>query len=165
MRVALVVIDMQRGFLTEPTALYPSYRDATRIIEHAAAGFRELGNPVIWVQDHETLDVDDPRYEIVSELSPQPSDLRVAKVASNAFVEDGLPDALAAVRAEFVVLCGYRAEQCVLATARGAADRGLAHALLRDAVLSPDPDAARFVERIGPLASWEVVLALAAAGR
>lgn len=163
MRIALVVIDMQRGFLTEPAALHPRYKDATEIIQHVADRLREQGHAVVWVQDHETLATDDPRYEIVPELTPHPEDVRVAKVASNAFVEDGLPDALAASGAEFVVLCGYRAEQCVLATARGAADRGLAYALLRGAILSPDADAPGFVERIGPLASWEVVLAMGAA--
>lgn len=161
MRIALVVIDMQRGFLTEPAALHPRYRGATAIIQHVADRLRELGHAVIWVQDHETLATDDPRYEIVTELEPAPGDLRVGKVASNAFVENGLPNALAQAGAEFVVLCGYRAEQCVLATARGAADRGLAYAVLRGAILSPDAEAPGFVERIGPLVSWEVVLAMA----
>lgn len=164
MRLALVVIDMQRAFLDDGASLHPDRGDALELIEYVAGVFREHGHTVVWVHDVENLTPDDPGFELVEGLEPQDGDVRVHKIASNAFMEDGLPAALADTETDFALFCGYRAEQCVLATARGAADHEFPHALLRGAVLSPDAEAVRFVERLAPLASHEVAVALAQAG-
>lgn len=161
MHPALVVIDMQARWLGAPERLHPPLDAALEIIEHVAAAFRAAGRAVIWIQDAEAMGPGDPGFAIIDDLTVHEDDIRVSKVASNAFLEDGLPDALRACGAGFAILCGYRAEQCVLATARGAADRNVPHALLRGAIVSPDSEAAAFVERISPVLSWEVAVALA----
>ena len=162
MNPALVVIDMQKRWVPGPSRLYPDLDEAVEIINYVAEKFRAGKRPVIWVQDCETLDKSDPDFAIISALDVKDSDLRASKVASNAFVEPALPEALDRAGADFALLCGYRAEGCVLATARGAADRDLDHALLRGAVLSPADDAPAFIERICPLMSYEIAVAIAA---
>ena len=162
MHPALVVIDMQKRFIPGSQRLYPVLDEALEIINHVASAFRAHGRPVIWVKDHESIDVEDPDFAVVDALEVEPTDLTVHKIASNAFCEPAFASALEATKADFTLLCGFRAEQCVLATARGAADRDISYALLRDAILSPADDAPRFVERISPLMSYEVAVALAA---
>ncbi|MGE0193772.1 MAG: cysteine hydrolase family protein [Planctomycetota bacterium] len=162
MRHALVVIDMQVCFLERHVALTPPLDDAIEVINHVAGALREAGHPVIWVRDHETIAPTDPRGRLHDLLHVDPADPHVEKVASNVFVEPGLPELLDELEIDFVWFCGYRAEQCVLATARGAADRGLSFALLRGAVLGPDSEAVAFVERLFPLASHEVITGLCA---
>lgn len=161
MNPALVVIDMQTCWLGEGKGLHPDLTGAVQIIERVAAAFRTAGRAVIWLQDRETVAESDPGYAIIEGLTVRDGDLRVSKIASNAFIEAGLPEALKGCGADFALLCGYRAEQCVLATARGAADRAFPYALLRGATLSFDPQAPAFVERISPLLTWEVAVALA----
>jgi hypothetical protein len=48
----------------------------------------------------------------------------------------------------------------VLSTLKGAEAHDVPHCVLRGGIVSPAPDAAAFVERISPLASWQVVAAL-----
>lgn len=162
MRHALVVIDMQVCFLERHVALTPPLDDAIEVINHVTSSLRKAGHEVIWVRDHETVPSSDPRGRVLDSLDLHPGDTHIEKVASNAFVEPALPDVLDELEVDFVWFCGYRAEQCVLATARGAADRGLSFALLRGAVLGPDPEAVAFVERLFPLASHEVITGLCA---
>jgi nicotinamidase-related amidase len=160
MNPALVVIDMQKRFIPPGTALHPELGSAVNIINEVAGKFRAAGRAVIWVQDCETMLQTDPGFQLLDELDVRNEDPRVAKVASNAFAEPGLAVALDAASADFALLCGYRAEECVLATAHGAADRELRYALLRGAVLSLSPEAVEFAERVSPLLSYEVAVAL-----
>lgn len=161
MTPALVVIDMQKRWIGDGTELHPSFDEAVDVIERVAAAFRAAGHPVVWVQDKETMPEDDPGFAVVDELTIHEGDRRVSKVASNAFAEDGLPNALDADGVDLALLCGYRAEQCVLATAKGAAERGLPYALLRGATLGPDAVAVQTVERDAPLVSAEIAVLMA----
>jgi nicotinamidase-related amidase len=160
MRPALVVVDVQRRFFRSDRPVFKDLDTALEIINHVATAFRAGGAPVIWVQDREDTSLDDPGYALLDGLDARPADARVSKIASNAFVEDELPAVLSETGADLLVLCGYRAEGCVLATARGAADRGIPYALLRDAVISHDADAPGFVERISPIVSHEIATLL-----
>lgn len=161
MRLGLIVIDMQKRFLDSGRAMYPDFVEALEIINYVADEFRANKLPVIWVQDREDIVESDPGFAVLDELRVAPGDSRVTKEAANSFCEPGLADALAEQKVDFALLCGFKAEGCVLATARGAADRGMDHALLRGAVISPASDAPGFVERISPIMSWEVAVALA----
>ena len=159
MKPCLVVIDMQNAWLENPRCT-PSLDDACEIVDHVAATFREAGHPVIWVQDKESVQPGEHAFDLFGALHPDPDDVRVHKVAGNAFAEAGLPAALAACEADFLVLCGFRAEGCVLATAQGAATAGHRFALLRDAVVSYDLAKVRAVEAMHPVLSWEVACVL-----
>ena len=160
MNPALVVIDMQKRFISPGTGLHPDLGEAIEIINYVAGEFRAAGRPVIWIRDREDIAETDPAFGVLDALTVEDDDPTVSKEASNAFCEPGLDSALEASGSDFALFCGFRAEQCVLATARGAADREFGHALLRGAVLSPAADAAPFVERISPIMSYEVAVAL-----
>lgn len=162
-RPGLIVIDMQKRFFDGPRPMYPDCEEALEIINYVADEFRAAGLPVIWVQDREDIAESDPRFAVLDELRVAPGECCVAKEAANGFCEPGLPDALAEQEVDFALFCGFKAEGCVLATARGAADRSVPHALLRGAVLSTAADAPGFIERISPVMSWEVAVALARA--
>ncbi len=161
MTPALIIIDMQKRWIGDGADVHPTLGDAAEVIARVAAAFRAGGHPVVWVQDKETMAEDDPGFAVVDELTIHEGDRRVTKVASNAFAEDDLPMVLDADGVDLALLCGYRAEQCVLATARGAADRGLPYALLRGATLSPDAVAVHTVERDAPLVSAEIAMLMA----
>lgn len=159
MRPALLVIDMQREFLDGKTTT-PRLEDGVELIAWVAGLFREKGLPVLAVHDVESCPPGSPGYPFVAGLEPAPSDVVIDKVHGDSFRDTELLDVLRARSVDFLVICGYRAESCVLSTIKGAEAHDFAHCVLRGGVLSPAPDAAAFIERISPLASWQVVKTL-----
>lgn len=151
---------MQKQFLGGSAPIAPDLPEAVEITNYVAGLFRDAGRPVLWVQDREGIELHDPGFALIDALHVAPGDARIVKTASNAFREPDLERQLAASSTDFVLFAGFKAEGCVLATAKGAEDRDLPHALLRSAVVSTTPDAPAFIERICPLVSYEVVAAI-----
>jgi nicotinamidase-related amidase len=137
-QTALVVIDMQ-------TILFdPEPPDAEAVIARInalASRAREAGVTVVWVQ-HETAGGDlvagTAGWQLHPGLLATPSDLRVRKTMSDAFLHTELHALLAKRGVRHVTICGYSSEFCVDSSVRGAASRGYAVTLAADAHTSHD---------------------------
>jgi nicotinamidase-related amidase len=158
-RPGLLLIDMQREFL-DGLATTPPLADAVDLLQHVAGLFREAGRPVFFVHDVESCPPGSPGYPFVEGLTPAAGDVTVDKLHGDAFRDTDLSERLSERGVDFLVIGGFKAEACVLSTLKGAEARDLRHALLRGGIVSDDPEAVRFVERISPLASHQVVEAL-----
>jgi nicotinamidase-related amidase len=158
-RPALLVIDMQRAFL-DGVATTPPLATTVEIIDHVAGLFRAADRPVVFVHDVESHRPGSPGYELVDGLHAHESDVTLDKLHGDALRETPLTDILAERGVDFVLVAGYKAENCVLATIKGLEARDLPHAVLRSGILSTSPDAAGFIERISPILSYEVVRVL-----
>lgn len=129
-KAALVVVDMQQGFLDPswgPTANHPGCETN---VERLLAAWTERGLPVVVVrhdgnEDGSPLRPSSPGNALVPEVAGARADLLVTKVVNSAFY--GTPDLEAWLRAAGiaqVVVCGIQTNMCVETTARMAGNLG-----------------------------------------
>lgn len=163
-RPALVVIDLQRGFMARPT-VHP----IAEIVRRAACladAFRDKGLPVVLVNvtgmapgrtDADRLDQDEDDDEpadwadLVAELRPHPADVLITKQRWGAFHDTALDQRLRELDVTQVVLAGVRTSVGVESTARAAYEHGYHVVLATDAMTDGDADAHHnSVERIFP---------------
>jgi nicotinamidase-related amidase len=146
-RAALVVIDLQQGLRDLP--LLTPFADIVARAGALAAAFRAHGLPVVLVNADSRAPgrTDQPRRalarlpgwtDIVPELDPQGSDLRLAKHAPGAFGDSPLAATLRERGVTQVLVVGVSTSNGVEATARGAFDLGFNVAIAIDAVTDGD---------------------------
>lgn len=171
---ALVVIDLQKGIVGMPT-VHP----AGQVIDRAAQlarRFRQRGLPVALVNVTGTapgrVEAARPKFAIASdwadlipELDPQPSDIRITKQRWGGFIGTSLNESLRQRGVTQIVLVGISTSAGVESTARSAYDLGYNVVLVVDAMTDRDADSHRHsVEkvfpRLGETDTTEKVLAL-----
>jgi nicotinamidase-related amidase len=157
---ALVVIDLQKGFVGLPT-VHPAGEIVGRAA-HLARAFRERGLPVVLVNVSGgapgRTDAGRPKFsfppdwtELVPELEQQPGDHLVTKQRWGAFLGTTLDDILRRRGVTQIVLTGVATSIGVESTARSAHDLGYNVTLVVDAITDRDADAHRHsVEKIFP---------------
>ncbi|MET8246476.1 hydrolase [Streptomyces sp. NPDC005202] len=166
-RTALVVIDLQAGIATVPTAPHSGAEVVSRTVELADA-FRAKGLPVVLVRVSFAADGGDvvpgrteaPRpggYRpegwdvIVPELAGHPGDIIVTKHNWGAFHGTDLDVQLRRRGVTQIVLTGIATSIGVESTARAAYEHGYHVTLATDAMADLDPEAHRnSLERIFP---------------
>jgi nicotinamidase-related amidase len=162
-RVALIVIDLQKGVLELPT-VHP-VDDIVKRSASLAAAFRRHRLPVVLVNVSggapgrteagrsrlADLVARSNWTELADKLDAQPDDLRVTKETWGAFHGTALDDRLQALGVTQVVLSGIATSAGVESTARSAHEHGYHVVLATDAMT--DRDAAvhqNSIERIFP---------------
>jgi len=171
---ALVVIDLQKGIVSSPTA-----HPVSDILAHAAAlaeAFRRHSLPVVLVnvngrapgrtEQPSRLRIEDlpPTWtELVPELDQQPEDHRITKQTWGAFTKTGLEALLKGLGVTQIVLAGVSTSAGVESTARQAYELGFNVVLATDAMTDTNADAhansvARIFPRLGEIgASQEII--------
>jgi nicotinamidase-related amidase len=159
-RTALIVIDLQKGIVSLPTA-----HPAGGIVERAtqlARAFRERGLPVILVhvtgRSPARTDAGMPQSpptadwaELLPELGRQPGDFIITKQRPGAFLGTPLDDYLRQRGVTEIVLAGISTSIGVESTARSAYDLGYNVTFVVDAMTDRDADNHRHcVEKIFP---------------
>ncbi len=177
-KTALVLIDLQKGILALPT-VHP----AAGVIAHAArlaTAFRGAGLPVVLVNVAFSPDGGDrlrtrtdapapnlpfnPEFsELVPELTPQASDLRVTKRQWNAFYGTELDLQLRRRGVTGIVLGGIATSIGVESTARAAYERAYNLTLASDAMTDRDPMAhecslTKIFPRLGEVGTTDTIL-------
>jgi nicotinamidase-related amidase len=159
MRAAIMVIDMQRAYRRGPGA--DSMDRAAEYINAALEEFRKRGLPVVWVQDKDEGDGVLPGtegFELIEALRPAEGEERITKEYGNAFKKTRCAEILEKAGVDCVVITGYCAEHCVLATYRGGKDLDLFPIILRGGIASGSAENLGFVERISELISFGALL-------
>lgn len=136
MKSALIIIDMQNGFLDEyaDSSTIPS---ACEVINYVSELMRDAGQTIIHVRDVEDADeMSEHDLAITDQIVVKPDDQHIEKVYSNAFFGTSLRSLLEERGVEFVILCGQAAEHCVVFTYNGAIEQGLTPTVLQEGVLS-----------------------------
>jgi nicotinamidase-related amidase len=160
MKPALLVIDIQRGFFGGDPATTQSLNAAVEHINAAIALFREKQLPVISVQhmdEEDNLVPGEERFELPEDLDILPSDLHIHKTYRNSFNKTPLENELRKLGVDTVIITGFCAEQCVLATYHGALNIDLTPIMLRGALASGTPENITFVERISEIISYQAL--------
>ena len=127
---ALLVIDVQVGVMAEAFERDSKIANMAKAIDKA----RAEGVPVIWVQhSDEELVLQSAEWEIVSELSPLPSETKVRKTFRSSFVETNLEDVLSSLGVSHLYVCGAETNNCVRHTCHTALEMGYDLTLISDA--------------------------------
>jgi nicotinamidase-related amidase len=161
MKLALLVVDVQKAFFEIDPTTAQSLRDAIEYINAGIALFREKGLPVVSVQhldEAEKLVPGEAGYDLPEELAILPTDLHIAKTYGNAFTKTPLGDELRALGVDSVIVTGFCAEYCVLSTYRGAQDLDLKPMVLRGSLASGKPEHIQFVENISDVISYGALM-------
>jgi nicotinamidase-related amidase len=173
-KTALIVIDLQKGIVSLPTA-----HPMQSVVEHAVtltAAFREQGLPVVLVNvaGAPAVRTEQPRgnrafpegwTDLIPELNQQPQDHAVTKVTPGAFTKTDLEAYLHALGVTQIVITGVATSNGVEVTARQAYELGLNIAFPIDAMTDVNADAhsysvTRVFPRIGETGTTEEIIAL-----
>jgi nicotinamidase-related amidase len=156
MNIALLVIDVQKEVLKTDAEASRSILKAMDCINAAIELFRKKNLPVIGIQhidEKARLVPGMDGFEIPEEVKLLPSDTRIQKTHSNAFIKTELQKVLQERNIRTLILAGYCAEFCVLSTYRGARDLDMQPIILRGAIASGNSENIRFVENINEIIS------------
>jgi nicotinamidase-related amidase len=156
MNMAFLVIDVQKEIIQTDPVASSSILQAIDYINAAIVLFRKRKLPIIGIQHinkEEHLAPGLEGFDIPEEVKLLPSDIRIQKTHSNAFVKTELQKVLQDRNVNTILLSGYCAEYCVLSTYRGARDLDMQPIILRGAIASDNPENIRFVENINEIIS------------
>jgi nicotinamidase-related amidase len=160
MRLALLVIDVQKEFFSISPTTAQSLNDAIEYINAAIALFKAKELPVICVQhmeEEEKLVPGEEGFDLPEALDILPSDLHIHKTYGNSFNKTSLEDDLQALGVDTLIITGFCAEYCVLSTYRGAEDLDLTPIILRGSLASDNLENIKFVESISNIISYGVL--------
>ena len=151
MKPALLVIDVQKAFFDLDPVMTQSLNDAIRYINAAIKLFREKQLPVICIQhmnENDNLVPGQEKFNVPESLHILPSDVHIHKTYGNSFNKTSLLQTLHDLGVDTVIITGFCAEHCVLATYRGALDVDLTPIILRGSLASDSLENIKFVEDI-----------------
>ena len=160
MKLALLVIDVQKEFFKISPTTTQSLHDAIEYINAAIELFREKHLPIICVQqidEEEKLVPGEEGFEVPEELDILPSDLHIHKTYGNSFNQTPLGDELRELGTDTVIITGFCAEYCVLSTYRGAQDLDLTPIILRGSLASTVPENIKVIESFSDIISYGVL--------
>jgi nicotinamidase-related amidase len=179
-KVALLVIDLQKGIVGMPTA-HPMADIVNKAVGLADA-FRNHDLPVVLVnvdgvppgrteQSHHVREFPAGWTDLIPELNRQPSDHLVTKRTRGAFTDTGLEKYLRQRHVTQVVIAGVATGSGVESTARHAHELGFNVALAIDAMTDMDADVhhnsiTRIFPKLGETGTaQEIIASLDAASR
>jgi nicotinamidase-related amidase len=160
MKLALLVIDVQKAFFEHDALTAQSLNQAIETINPAITLFRHKHLPIIFIQN---IDRDGPvvpgapGFEVSEDLNVCPEDMRIQKMYKNSFCKTGLGEKIRQLGADTLIITGFCAEHCVLSTYRGAEDFDLTPIILRGAIASGSLENLRFVEAIHEIISLKAL--------
>jgi len=173
-KTALIVIDLQKGLVSLPTA-----HPMDGVVKHAtalASAFRKRGLPVVLVnvaggapgrteQPRRHREVPPGWTDLIPELNRQPQDHVVTKRTPGAFTNTGLDAYLKASGVTQVVIVGVATSNGVEVTARQAYELGFNITFATDAMTDRDAEAhsssvTRVFPRIGETGTAQEVIDL-----
>ena len=157
MKVALLIIDVQRKYFRINQACADSLNSAIELINAAITLFRRKGLPIFVIQhkdEAENLVPSTADFEAPESLRIEPQDPHVTKTYGNSFAKTGLAERLRELGVDTVIITGFSAEYCVLSTCRSAEDLDFKPIILRGAIASDNSEHIRFVEEITEIISY-----------
>jgi nicotinamidase-related amidase len=131
---ALVVVDVQRAFVSGPDAV-PDHERLMRATERLLDQARAGGALVVFLQNDGPAGAPDQPGTEGWALAPavRPGETVLRKAEDDGFEGTDLEALLRAGGVEAIAVCGVLSEMCVAATARAAMDRGFQVLLPHDA--------------------------------
>ncbi|MDQ0087624.1 nicotinamidase-related amidase [Paenibacillus anaericanus] len=157
MKIALLIVDMQKVFLENPKEKL-NIDSACEHINYVADLLRSKNHCVIHIQDIEGAeDIHSESLDIISAIKVEDQDIKVTKEESNAFWNTELEQILKDQGIGLVIVAGFAAEHCVLFTYNGAKERGFTTVILQNGILSTNSDVISHTYRDRNIISYPVI--------
>jgi nicotinamidase-related amidase len=142
---ALLVIDVQKDVVANAPNTPAVVANINSLISNA----RISGVPVIWVQHSDDyLEKGSTGWEIVDELKPLPSEVRIYKTHSSSFEETDLQAQLDSLGSKKLIITGAQTNYCINATSNAGVELGYQVTLVSDAHTTEDSDTEKASELI-----------------
>lgn len=148
MKPALLILDPQNDFFQDENPYLAEFQRVVSRVNAAITLFREHSWLVVFIQ-HTSATKLPGSYEwaIYRQFDCRPEDIRLTKTYKDAFCATHLDLMLSSHDVDFLVVSGFLAEHCVLATYRGALECGYRAALLTAGIAGFDSQAVEAIER------------------
>ena len=158
MNSALLIIDMQKGFL-DNRICYPSIYSTLEYINAKVELFNEIRKPIFTIQDEDAKEEPGPKsYELIDSLKKEIiNHHKISKIYSNAFWKTSLEKDLRSQNINFLVLTGFAAEGCVNYTYNGALERDFNVVLLKNGITSYQERYTQFIQEICDTISYSTL--------
>lgn len=156
MKVALLIIDMQRG-CREATQCKRQFDVAIEYINEISQYLRNKNMPVVVIKDVDVGAPGSDDFECVEDLIVSETDIVVHKSYSNSFWETDLDDILKNTGVDGVIISGFAVEHCVIFTYNGACERGYKTFLLQHGVAGFNEDEIKRIQFLRPVVSYEAI--------
>lgn len=156
MKVALLIVDMQRG-CREITPCKLAFDNSIEYINEISQYFRKKNYPVVVVKDIEVGSPGTIEFEFVDDLIISDKDIVIHKKHCNAFWETELDNILKAEGIDCIIVSGFAAEHCVLFTYNGARERGYAVFLLQNGIAGFDEDEIKRIQLLRPVVNYQAL--------
>ncbi|MGB7537825.1 MAG: isochorismatase family protein [Anaerolineales bacterium] len=160
MKAALLVIDVQNTFFKDNPVRAADLKNAAEYINAAIELFRKKKLPVVCIQHmnpEDKLIPGEAGFDLPEILNILPEDPHIHKTYGNSFTKTPLAEKLRASGVDTVVVTGFAAEGCVLATVRGAEDYDFTSMILRGSIIGGKPGNALLVESISEIISYRLL--------
>ncbi|HUX39411.1 MAG TPA: isochorismatase family protein [Rectinemataceae bacterium] len=160
MKAALLVIDLQKAFHSGIAATTMDM--ATETINRAIALFRGRGLPVLWIQhieEEEGVVPGKEGFEFIDALDRREGEIHVHKTYNNSFTKTDLSEHLLDAGVDTVILAGYCAEYCIIASYWGARSADFRSIILRGAIASDVEENIERVEKITTTLGYDELVA------
>ncbi len=137
MKPVLLILDPQSDFFEASNPNLAEFERAVAAINEAISVFREHHWTVAFVQHSSpTKEIGSYPWTVYEGFDCRPEDARVYKTWPDAFLGTELSAILEQCQVDFVLVAGFLAERCVLATYLGAIERGYRGAVLEEGTAS-----------------------------
>ena len=155
---ALLVIDIQNKFL--PIIEEREREIGIYFIKGYIEEFRKRGLPIICIHHSDPVEgpfPGTPEFDFPDDIGITKDDARVIKTYGNGFNKTELDKVLKEKGVNTLFLCGLSSVGCVIATYFGAKDYDYKAFMLKDAIMSHNPEYTTQVETIFDAVGWDVV--------
>ena len=135
MRPALLIIDMQKAFFEGYCK--SSMQTVSPIINEAIDCFKAQGYPIILVQDVNEKEGAIPGnkgFDVIDCLDSKKVDYKIRKSNLNCFYDTNCNAILQKENIDTVILSGFCADYCVLASYKGALENGYTASILKQGI-------------------------------
>ncbi len=151
MKPALIVIDVQNGWLEMSERLKQSVTERIGSMSEAISIFRKARAPIIFTYHsyaERGIVPGTKEFELIPGLTAVAEDVKVLKNHQNAFVKTALAHMIRDKGCDTVILIGLSALNCVLATYLASYDEGFFPYIVRGAVAGSDEGSVKILEKI-----------------
>lgn len=151
MKPALVVVDVQNGWLELSEGLKKSVGEHLGHMQGFVSVFRKAQAPIIFTCHsfpEKGISQGSKEFDFFPNLTPESGDGKVVKTRQNAFNNTDLERLVREKGCDTVIIIGLSALHCVLSTYYGAYDKDLQPYLGRSAVAGPDDESVQAAEKI-----------------
>lgn len=147
-KMALLVIDVQKGLFEKSTPVYQS-KQVLENINSLINKARQEGIPVMFIQhsSHRILEKGSDAWQLHPEIQPLAEEAVIHKLHGNAFEGTNLREELEKRNVGILVMTGLVTHGCVKATCLGAMNEGYKVVLVSDGHSNYSKDAAQLIEK------------------